>query len=113
MAAHVTIVVVDVEGFTNPARTQMHRVAVREGLYEVLRTAFSVSDLDMSSCHVEDRGDGLMILVPAMYSKRSLVSHWPDRVAAGLRQHNAAHVAEARIKLRMALHAGEVQWSAH
>jgi hypothetical protein len=33
---HRTIVVVDVAGFTDPARTMTHQRAVREGLYEVL-----------------------------------------------------------------------------
>jgi ethanolamine ammonia-lyase large subunit len=55
---HRTIVVVDVAGFTDPARTMVHQRAVHEGLYDVLRGAFSEVGVGLDTCTVEDRGDG-------------------------------------------------------
>ena len=37
---HRTLVVVDIEGFGHPCRTDAHQVAVRGGLYSVMREAF-------------------------------------------------------------------------
>jgi hypothetical protein len=40
LAVHRAIVVVDVEGFGDRRRTNAHQVAVRDGLYRVMRQAF-------------------------------------------------------------------------
>ncbi|OXM45225.1 hypothetical protein CFP75_32055 [Amycolatopsis alba DSM 44262] len=57
---------------------------------------------------MEDRGDGAFVLVPAQVPKGPLVEALPYSLADALRQHNKAHPAEEQIRLRMALHAGEV-----
>lgn len=105
---HRAIVAVDVASFTDPARTLTHLRAVQEGLYDVLRTAFDESGIPMKTCHVEDRGDGALILVPQLYPKLWLADKWPHRVLAALREHNARHSEPARMQLRVALHLGEV-----
>ncbi|MGH3899073.1 MAG: hypothetical protein ACRDTA_12670 [Pseudonocardiaceae bacterium] len=106
---HQTIVVVDVARFTDPARTAHHQLAVREGLYNVLKGAFTEAGLDLGACTVEDRGDGKLILMPPEIDNGRLADQLPGRLVAGLRRHNAVHSAEAAIKLRVALHAGEVR----
>ncbi len=105
---HQTIVVVDVARFTDPARTAYHQLAVREGLYHALKGAFTEAGLDLDACTVEDRGDGKLILMPPEINNGRLADQLPDRLVAGLRRHNAVHSAEAAIKLRVALHTGEV-----
>jgi hypothetical protein len=105
---HRAIVVADIASFTDPARTQHDQSTIHEALYRILRTSFDESGLELACCHVEDRGDGAMILVPPSFSKQLLVDQWPTRLLAGLRQHNAVHSAESQLKLRVALHAGEV-----
>jgi hypothetical protein len=42
-AVHRTIVVVDVEGFGDLRRTNPHKVAVRDGLYEALACRFRLT----------------------------------------------------------------------
>lgn len=106
---HQTIVVVDVARFTDPARTAHHQLAVREGLYNVLKGAFTEAGVDLDDCTVEDRGDGKLILMPPEVDNGRLVDQLPSRLVAGLRRHNAVHSVEAAIKLRVALHTGEVQ----
>lgn len=110
---HQTIVVVDVAGFTDPARTMVHQLAVHEGLYYVLRGAFSEAGVDLDTCTVEDRGDGAVILVPTGVAKSKLADQLPSRLIAGLRRHNAVHSPEAAIQLRVVLHAGEVYQAGH
>jgi hypothetical protein len=109
LAMHQTMVLVDVASFTHPDRTLAHQRAVRDGLYMVLKEAFAEAGVDWAACYNEDRGDGAMILVPADVPALVLASQLLDRLVAALREHNAIHVHEASIRLRLVLHSGQVQ----
>ncbi len=113
MAVHRTIVVVDVEGFGDPNRTNRNQVAVRDGLYKVLRDAFYHAGIPWSDDDHEDRGDGVFILVPADVPKGLFAESLPAALVMALRVHNDTHPREERIRLRMALHAGEVNYDQH
>lgn len=110
---HRTIVVIDVAGFTDPARTMTHLLAVQEGLYQVLKIAFGEVGINLTECTVEDRGDGALILIPPNITKSLLADQLPGRLVAGLRRYNGTHNDEAKVKLRVGLHAGEVLSNAH
>lgn len=112
-AVHRTVVAVDVEGFGAVGRTDAHREAVRDGLYRGLETAFAASGVQWSACYHEDRGDGALILVGADVPKALLVKSVPHALAGALREHNAVHSEPAQIRLRMAIHAGEVRHDGH
>lgn len=105
---HLTIVLVDVAGFTDPARQTTDRLAVRQGMYEVLKTAFTESDVDFDSCPHEDRGDGALILIPSTVSKATIADRLPDRIVAALRRYNSTRIPQAQFKLRVALNSGDV-----
>ena len=108
LAVHRTIVVVDVEGFGDRRRTNPHQVAVRDGLYRALREAFGHAGIAWDDCGHEDRGDGVLILIPAEVPKGLLVESLPSALVTALHAHNGTHPGPERIRLRMALHAGEV-----
>ena len=112
-AVHRTIVAVDVEGFGDWHRTNPHQVAVREGLYRVLRQALRAATIPWSDCYHEDRGDGILILAPPEVAKSVFVESLPDQLVEGLREHNSTHPAPEQIRLRMALHAGELHHDDH
>jgi hypothetical protein len=61
-AVHRTIVVVDIAESSDPIRTNAHRLVIRKAMYSALATAFGRHD--WPRCHCEDRGDGVLILVP-------------------------------------------------
>lgn len=103
-----TIVVVDVAGFTAPDRSLPDRLAVRQGMYEVLKTAFAESDVDFDSCATEDRGDGALILLPSGTPKSVVADRMPDRVAVALRRYNWTRTSQAQIRLRVSLNSGDV-----
>ena len=113
LAVHRTIVVVDVEGFGDQRRTNPHQVAVRDGLYRAMREAFGQARIPWADCDYEDRGDGMFVLVPAEVPKGLLVDSLPSALVAALRAHNAVHPGPEWIRLRMALHAGEVCYDEH
>jgi class 3 adenylate cyclase len=105
---HRAIVYVDVEGFASPERTNADQSAVRGGLYHALEEAFTASGVPWHECYHEDRGDGALILVPPEVPKHILVTDVPSALAVALSEHNRTHHRQAHIRLRMAIHAGEV-----
>ena len=113
LAVHRSIVVVDVEGFGDQRRTNAHRVAVRDGLYRALQEAFGCAGISWDDCGREDRGDGVFVLVPAEVPKGLLVESLPSALVTALHAHNGTHPGRERIRLRMALHAGEVRYDEH
>lgn len=112
-ALHRTIMAVDVAGYNNPSRTMAHLREVHDGLWRVLRTSFAETGIPWDVCFVENTGDGAMILLPPEVGKADLVAELPARMHAELRRHNHVHAAQARIDLRLALHAGEVAKGSH
>jgi tetratricopeptide (TPR) repeat protein len=112
-AVHRTILIVDVEGFGDQRRTNPHRLVVRNGLYRALQQAFASAGIPWDTCYQESCGDGVFVLIPAEVPKGPFVESMPRELAAALREHNAAHSAGERIRLRMALHAGEVYYDEH
>ena len=113
LAVHRTIVVVDVEGFGDRRRTNPQQVAVRNGLYRAMRDAFCHAGIPWDGCGHEDRGDGVFILIPAEVPKGLLVESLPSALVTALHAHNGKHPGQERIRLRMALHAGEVNYDEH
>jgi class 3 adenylate cyclase len=55
----------------------------------------------------------VLILVPAEIPKNLLVSRFPHELSLALRGHNQAHAARSRIRVRLAVHAGEVHRDKH
>ena len=112
-AVHRTIVAVDVEGFGDRRRINSHQVAVREGLYGVLRQAFRAATIPWSGCYHEDRGGGVLILAPPEVAKSVFVESLPTQLVEGLREHNSTRPTEEQIRLRFAVHAGELHYDDH
>jgi tetratricopeptide (TPR) repeat protein len=113
LAVHRTIVIADVEGFGDPRRTNRHQVAVRDELYRAIREAFGRAGIPWDRCDCEDRGDGVFILVSADVPKSLFVESLPSALVAALQASNATGAGERRIRLRLALHAGEVNYDEH
>ena len=113
LAVHRAIMVVDVERFGDPARTNLNQLAIREALYEALAEAFAESGIGWDSCVSEDRGDGALILIPPEVPKTRLVTGLPGMLAAAVSRHNTGSSVPERMRLRVALHAGEVYRDAH
>lgn len=112
-AVHHTIVVTDTENFTDPARTNLDQLAIRHGLYKVIRRAFVRARIDWSTCTTEDRGDGVLILIPPDMPKVRLAIGMLAQLGTALVKHNGSCSDRTRIRLRVAVHAGEVHRDSH
>ncbi|TCO62225.1 hypothetical protein [Actinocrispum wychmicini] len=113
VAVHRTIIAVDIEGFGDPARTMPHQLATRAGLYKVVAEALDAAGVPWDRCRTEDRGDAVFILVPPDIPKSPLVAVMPEALAHAVRAHNHISDERQRVRLRMAVHAGEVAHDDH
>jgi hypothetical protein len=113
VAVHRTIVAVDIEGFGDRCRTNRNQVAIREGLHGAMREAFGQAGIPWDDRDHEDRGDGIFILAGPEVPKSVFVESLPSALVSALCLHNGTHPGPERIRLRMALHAGEVNFDEH
>ncbi|MFI7121865.1 ATP-binding protein [Amycolatopsis sp. NPDC049868] len=105
--------VADVEKFGDRHRTVLHQQAVRNGLYDVIETAFTLAGTAWEECYREDRGDSVFALVPGETDKGAFLEAALPMLVTRLRVHNDTHPAVQRIRLRVALHAGGVGYDEH
>ncbi len=110
---HCTIALVDIEGFGRYSRNNINQVRTRHGMYLAVQEAFEAADIPWTACWREDRGDGVLILAPAHVSKALFVDWLPGALVDGLVRHNRIHPEEEQIRLRLALHAGEINYDDH
>lgn len=108
-ALHRAILVVDIERYGSPTRTDRDRVAIRADLYALLAAAFA----DLTESDLQNTGDGILVVIPPSVPKSVLVEALPGRLVAELHAHNESHDPARQIRLRMALHAGEVHYDDH
>jgi hypothetical protein len=101
-------VAVDIADSTDPRRTVPHKLAMHEGLHNILKQAFAEAETPLQDCEVADRGDGALIFVPIRFPQSLIADRLLTRIHVGLLRHNAVYSAEARIHLRLAVHVGEV-----
>jgi class 3 adenylate cyclase len=80
----------------------------REALYTIVEDACHAAGIDWSNCYHEDRGDGLVALAPPDESVETLIDPLVGHIRAGLNCYNTILASNARIQLRIAIHAGHV-----
>jgi CRP-like cAMP-binding protein len=103
-----SVLFTDVAGFGNPNRTDADRGAVRAALYAILQESLEASGVPWAECYHEDRGDGVIVVVPPVISTRRVIDPLIPVLAARLRQYNRRASDVVLIQLRAALHAGPV-----
>ncbi|OLF08589.1 ATP-binding protein [Actinophytocola xanthii] len=88
-------------------------MAVRAAFYGALKEAFRTADIPWEKCEYEDRGDGALVLGPAELPKGPFIEGLPGALLAALAEHNRTNRPQRRVRLRMALHAGEINYDEH
>jgi CRP-like cAMP-binding protein/tetratricopeptide (TPR) repeat protein len=103
-----SVLYTDVAGFGDPRRTDADRDAVRTALYEILRASLEASGVPWAECYHEDRGDGVLVVVPHTISTHRVVDPLIPELAYRLRQYNRRVSDVVLIQLRAVLHVGPV-----
>ena len=101
-----SVVAVDIE--KSSGRGNQALLTIREALKRCLSESVERSGIVWDACLVEDLGDGLRVTVPAGTARTSLIHPLIPEVVARLREHNRLHAAPGRIRVRMAMHSGDV-----
>jgi hypothetical protein len=104
---------VDIAGFTDPRRDEHVQLYVREMLYRILERAFDGAGVPWYSCRREDRGDGVVVVLPAVIPVDGLADPLPERLCGLIRVHNRLSSEDAQIQLRAAAHVGRVYHDGH
>ncbi|HET9254044.1 MAG TPA: hypothetical protein VFO16_02435 [Pseudonocardiaceae bacterium] len=104
---HYAILVVDIKEYSR-FTSRPTQLGARKGVYRALETAFDRAGVPWEKCIHEDRGDGVLVLIPGQLSKIPLAASLPHELPRALREHNDVLPEYERIQLRVALHAGEV-----
>jgi hypothetical protein len=104
---------VDIAGFTDVRRDDEVQLALRRALYQLLAEAFEASGISWADCVHEDRGDGVVVLVPQGLPAVITIDPLLYQLRAALRRHNRMASEVARIGLRVAVHMGQVHRDEH
>jgi hypothetical protein len=104
---------VDIAGFSEPERDDDVLLYLHKALYEMLERAFGGCGVPWHACVHEDRGDGVLVVVPPTLPAASLIDPLPERLRGLIRRHNRLSSPAAAIQLRAACHIGQVHRDEH
>jgi hypothetical protein len=104
---HRSILVIDVED--SSSRLDPDLMTLRRALYEVVEDALDRSSIAPECWVREDRGDGILLLVDSTVPKIKIADEFLYHLSTSLLAHNQNNDLEKWMRLRTALHAGEVQ----
>jgi hypothetical protein len=105
---HHTIVTLDIEGFGSPTRTDPIRAGLRRSLQAIITGAQGkLSDPEPVRA-VGDTGDGKWLLFHPGVPKTAVLGVFIPALETELRHHNSGASTAARIRLRIAVHHGDV-----
>ncbi|MFH8621377.1 hypothetical protein ACH4A8_05630 [Streptomyces vietnamensis] len=105
-ATHCSVVVLDIENFSS--RPDPIQRSLRTGMYEVLREALLRAGLPAEEIVVEDRGDGVIMIVPATVSPIALAGPFVRALDDELQQKAVVYSPAHAMRFRVALHQGLV-----
>jgi hypothetical protein len=108
-----TLFAADIAGFTAPERDDDIRLYLHEELYALLEKAFDGSGIPWNRCCREDRGDGVLTVMPPGTACRNIIDPLPERLRGLIRRHNHVSCDAAAIQLRTAAHIGPVDHDGH
>ena len=110
---HRGILALDIQGFGRLERTNPTRARMRTGLHRILGNAMTSAGIEPEHVEQSEYGDGVLVLLRPQVSKARLLHPLLPRLLSGLARYNRTAPAAARLRLRVAVHAGELLRDAH
>lgn len=101
------VLAVDIERSAGRGNVALDRI--REVLGTALRESFAASGIDWEACLRDDLGDGMRVTAPPRLPKTRLIHPLVHELAVRLRAHNRTAGEATRVRVRIALHAGDVR----
>jgi hypothetical protein len=110
---HRGILALDIQGFGRLERTNPTRARMRTGLHRILGNAMTSAGIEPEHVEQSEYGDGVLVLLRPQVSKARLLHPLLPRLLSGLARYNRTAPDTARLRLRVAVHAGELLRDAH
>lgn len=110
---HRTIMVLDIVEFAHPQRTDPTRLRLRHQLYQLIRQTLIAAGINPEHAPRVDLGDGVMVLFDPDLSAIQVVGVVIRHLGASLAEVNRQVPSDERLRLRIALHRGDVLIDAH
>lgn len=111
---HPAIIALDIAGFGDSRRTEEDRATAREAMFRLVQRALNAALRDLPAsprdAYVEDRGDGMLLVLSPETPVRLLVTLVPEHLAFELRAHNQGCRPEHRLRLRLVMQDGEIRF---
>lgn len=104
---HKTLLVLDIEKFG--PRKHLEQAEAQRVMYDFFRRALAKAEVEQTAARVEDRGDGLFAVLDADVSKVKLIRSTLSELPTALYDYNRMASNTARIRMRAAVHAGDVE----
>jgi len=101
-----SLLAVDIE--RSAGRGDVALLRIREVLSAALRASIELSGIDWDACLLDDLGDGFRVTAPAGVRKTRLIHPLVHELAVRLRAHNRTAGPTTQVRVRIALHAGDV-----
>lgn len=105
-STYYAMVVVDIEQFGRRKNPDQHWL--RRQMYDVLEMAATQAGIPWPDCHRADRGDGVIILIPASVSKEDITESFVRELDTELGTYARRSGESVAMRMRVALHAGDV-----
>ncbi|MDA2812082.1 hypothetical protein O4J56_15670 [Nocardiopsis sp. RSe5-2] len=102
------IIATDAEAYS--ARDYTGQVRLQEDLHEVLEAACTEGGLDRASWELQVQGDGEIAVLPVGTPEDTALSAFLDGLAQALHHHNRPLNDAYRVRLRVAVHQGNVAY---
>lgn len=102
---HFTFAVLDISDYGS--RNGAVQRWLRTQMYDVVQEAMDRAGIPWDPHLVVERGDGIVLLIPATVSKSIVADAFMRTLQAGLRAHHLRSRDGAAMRMRLVLHAGE------
>jgi hypothetical protein len=100
------MVIVDIEQFGRRKNPEQHWL--RSQMYNVLETAATRAGIPWCDCERADRGDGVIVLIPAFVAKEVITEGFVRELDTELGTYARRSQESVAMRMRVALHAGDV-----
>ncbi|MEU1340679.1 hypothetical protein [Streptomyces sp. NPDC005827] len=104
--AYRALLTCDIVG--SAGRGQQRQQEIRRVLRTALSDALDVAGLDARDFTYVDTGDGFQLVAPSALPKAGLLVPLLPELSARIREHNRQAPVDARLRVRAAVHAGEI-----
>jgi len=110
---HRSIVLADIEGYSQAHRTDFIRGILRKTLYQLLDEAIRGLGIPGNQHESVDQGDGVLVFFHPNVPKSRLLSLLIPGLTKGLMNYNATATMQEQVRLRVVVHAGELLGDEH